>query len=163
MEVFVAIIAVIAGLAGIIGSVLPALPGPPLSWVGVLLMYFWGGTNADGEPMSLAVLLVTLGITVAVTILDYIVPAYFTKISGGSKYASWGATIGLLLGIFIAPPLGMIICSIIGAWVLEMIYAKKSSAEAFKSAMGAFWGFLIGTGLKLIVCGVMMYYIIVYI
>ena len=97
MEVVIGILAVIAGVVGILGSILPALPGPPLSWVGMLLLYFWGGTNGAGEEMSLTLLLVWLGITVAVTILDYVVPAYFTKVTGGSKYASIGGHDHLLV------------------------------------------------------------------
>ena len=72
METVVAILAVLAGVTGIIGSILPALPGPPLSWIGMLLLYFWGGTNGKGEEMSLAILLVMLGVTILVSILDYL-------------------------------------------------------------------------------------------
>ena len=74
MEVLIAILAVLAGVIGILGSVLPALPGPPLAWVGMLLLYFWGGTDGAGEHMSLTILLVMLGVTVAVCVIDYIVP-----------------------------------------------------------------------------------------
>ena len=162
MEIFIAILAVLCGIIGIIGSIAPALPGPPLSWVGLLLLYFWGGTNGAGEEMSLTLLLVWLGITVAVTILDYVVPAYFTKVTGGSKYASIGATVGLIAGLFI-PPVGMILGSLLGAFIAELAFAGKNSGTALKSALGAFIGFIAGTGMKLIVCGVMMYYIIVYI
>ena len=95
METVVAILAVLCAVIGIIGSVAPALPGPPLAWIGVLLMYLWGGTNGDGETMSLTILLVMLGVTVLVTVLDYIVPAWFTKTTGGSRYASRGAMLGL--------------------------------------------------------------------
>ena len=144
MEVFIAIVAVLCGIIGIIGSIAPALPGPPISWVGMLILYFWGGTNGAGETMSLSILLIWLAIVILVTILDYVVPAYFTKLTGGSKYASIGTTVGLIAGLFI-PPVGMILGSLLGA-----------------SAFGAFLGFLAGTGMKLIVCGVMMYYIIVY-
>ena len=52
METVIAIVAVLAGLIGILGSILPALPGPPLSWAGMLLLYFWGGTNGAGDKMS---------------------------------------------------------------------------------------------------------------
>ena len=77
MSVLVIILAVLAGVVGIIGSVVPALPGPPVSWVGLMIIYFWGkGTNGAGEPMSLTFLLVWLGITAAVTIIDYIVPSW---------------------------------------------------------------------------------------
>ena len=162
MEAFIAILAVLCGIIGIIGSIAPALPGPPVSWVGLLLLFFWGGTNGAGEEMSLTLLLVWLGIVIIVSVLDYVVPAYFTKVTGGSKYASIGATIGLVAGLFI-PPVGMLLGSLLGAFIAELIFAGKSTGTALKSALGAFIGFLAGTGMKLIVCGIMMYYIIVYI
>ena len=68
MDTFMAIIAVLLGLVGILGSILPVLPGPPLGWVGMLLIYFRGGTDASGDPMSPAVLFIWLGITLAVTL-----------------------------------------------------------------------------------------------
>ena len=71
MEIFIAIVAVLCGITGIIGSIAPALPGPPISWVGMLLLYFWGGTDGAGETMSLTILLVWLGIVIVVSILDY--------------------------------------------------------------------------------------------
>ena len=161
MEIVIGIIAVIAGIIGIIGSIVPALPGPPLSWIGMLLLYFWGGTNGKGEEMSLAILLVMLGVTVLVSILDYVIPAYLTRVTGGSKYAERGATIGMIVGIFLSP-LGMILLSFLGAFLAEIFYARKQGGEALKSAFGSFLGFLAGTGLKLIACGIMMHYIIVY-
>ena len=86
METFIAIVAILFGIVGIIGSVAPALPGPPLSWVGLLVLYIWGsGTNGSGEPVSTTLLLVWLGIVIVVSILDYFVPAYFTKVTGGSR------------------------------------------------------------------------------
>lgn len=162
METVIAIIAVLAGLIGILGSILPALPGPPLSWAGMLLLYFWGGTNGAGEKMSLTILLVMLGVTVLVSVLDYVVPAYLTKVTGGTKYAERGALAGLIIGAFIIPPFGMIILSFVGAFVCEIYYASKNTAEALKSAFGSFLGFIVGTGLKLMACGIMLYYIIVY-
>lgn len=162
METFIAIVAVIAGIIGIIGSILPALPGPPLSWAGMLLLYFWGGTNGKGEEMSLTILLVMLGVTIVVSILDYVVPSYLTKATGGSKYAGRGALVGLLIGMFFIPPWGMIIGSFLGAFLCEIHYAKKDAGDAMKAALGSFLGFLLGTGIKLIACGVMMYYIFVY-
>ncbi len=162
MEIVIGILAVLAGVIGIIGSVLPALPGPPLTWVGMLLLYFWGGTNGAGEHMSLALLLIMLGATVVISILDYVVPLYFTKLTGGTKYAGRGAMAGLVFGLFVVPPVGMILGSFLGAFLAELYYARKSTGDALKSAFGSFLGFLAGTGLKLVLCGVMMYYIIVY-
>lgn len=162
METFVGILAIIFGVVGIIGSVLPALPGPPLSWVGLLCLYIWGsGTNAAGEPLSTTILLVWLGIVLLVSLLDYVVPGYFTKLTGGSKYGGWGAIAGLFIGL-IYPPIGMIFGSLLGAFVAELVFAGKGAAGSAKSAFGAFLGFLFGTGLKLIASGVMLFYIVVY-
>ena len=150
------------GVIGIIGSIVPGIPGPPLSWLGMLILYAWGnGTNSTGEPMSLTVLLVWLGIVIVVSILDYVVPAYFTKMTGGSKYAAWGAIIGLFVGLII-PPVGMILGSLLGAFLAEVLFANKDTMNSIKSAMGAFLGFIFGTGLKLITCGVMMFYLVIY-
>ena len=161
MEYVIAIIAVLAGIIGIVGSVLPALPGPPLTWAGMLILYFWGGTNGAGDKMSLGVLLVWLAITIIVSILDYYVPLKFTKITGGSKYAGRGAMIGMIAGIILTP-VGMLLGSFLGALIGEMMYAKKSFADSLKAAVGSFLGFLAGSGMKLIVCVCMMVYIFIY-
>ena len=157
------IIAVILGVLGIIGSIVPVLPGPPLSWAGVLLMYFFGGTDKAGDPMSQKLLFILLGVTVVVTVLDYIIPALFTRLSGGSKYASWGAVIGLFAGLILPLPGGMIVTSLLGAFLAELLLAGKNAGASLKSSLGAFLGFLFGTGLKLIASAVMLFYIIVFI
>lgn len=162
METFIAIAAILLGVLGIIGSIAPALPGPPLSWLGMLILFIWGGgANASGEPMTMTVLLVWLAIVLVVSLLDYVVPAYFTKLTGGSKYGSWGAIAGLFIGL-IYPPVGMILGSLLGAFVSELLFAGKDAGASIKSALGAFLGFIFGTGLKLITSGVMLFYIIVY-
>lgn len=162
METFIAIAAIILGIIGIIGSIVPGIPGPPLNWLGMLLIYIWGGgTDAAGDPLGTRLLLIWLAVTVVVSILDYTVPAYFTKVTGGSKYGGWGAVIGLFVGLAI-PPVGMIVGSLIGAFAAELIFAGKDTVTSLKSAFGAFLGFLFGSGLKIISCAVMMYYIVVY-
>ena len=94
METFVGILAIVLGALAIVGSIAPALPGPPLGWLGMLCLYIWGGgTNGAGEPMSTKFLLIWLGIVLVVSLLDYVVPAWFTKLTGGSKYGSWNADI----------------------------------------------------------------------
>ena len=146
------IFAAILGLIGIVGSIVPGLPGPPLSWVGLLLLYFAGGC-------SLKMLMIWLGITTLVTVLDFVVPAWLTKATGGHKEASWGAVIGLFAGIFFTP-VGMLAGSLIGAFVGEFVFAKNDTRGSVKAALGAFLGFVFSTGIKVLVSGVMLFYIL---
>jgi len=161
MDVVISILAVVAGIVGIIGSIVPGLPGPPISWIGMLLLYFWGGTNGAGDRMSLTLLLIMLGVTTIVTIVDYIVPAKMTKATGGSQYASRGALAGMVIGCFLTP-VGMILGAFLGAFLSELYWGQKAAAEALKAATGAFLGIMAGTGLKLLATGVMMWMIIIY-
>lgn len=155
------VFAVIFALAGIVGSVVPGLPGPPLSWVGMLLVYFADKVGDRPEPMSLTVLLIWLGVTVLVTILDYVIPVKTTTMTGGHKAASTGALLGLIAGMII-PPVGIILGSLLGAFLGELLVSNKGVWQAFKAGAGAFLGFMLGTGLKLVVSGVMAWLIIKY-
>ena len=149
------IIAVILGIVGLVGCVLPVIPGPPLSWLGLLLVFLTGP-----EGMTTTFLIVWLVITVVVTVLDYVAPAWITTKTGGSKAAGRGSFVGLILGLLFFPPWGMILGSFLGALVSEMIFNGRDMAGSLKPAFGSFLGFLLSTGLKLTASGVMMFYII---
>ena len=111
METAIIIFAIVAGLIGILGSILPGLPGPPISWTGLLLLYIWGP-----EEMATSALVIWGVVTVIVTIVDYWIPMYFTKVTGGSKYAERGSMIGMIVGIFLTP-IGMILGAFLGALI----------------------------------------------
>lgn len=159
MDVF-CVFALILGLVGIVGSIIPALPGPPLSWAGLLLVYF-SGQRGVADPMTLRFLMIWLAVTVIVTIFDYFVPAWFTKVTGGHKAASVGAMIGLFIGMF--SPFGIILGSLAGAFLGEFLFEKRGVWDSFKASLGAFLGFMSGTGAKLIVSGILFYDIIKYV
>jgi uncharacterized protein YqgC (DUF456 family) len=151
IDILFVVIGIILLLVGIVGCVLPVLPGQILAWASLLMLQF-----KSDPPFATKFIIVWALITVAVTILDYIVPLWGTKKLGGSKYGIWGAALGLLVGIFF-PPIGLIIGPFTGAFVGEMI-AGKDSNSAFKSGLGSFIGFLTGTLLKLVISFVMGYY-----
>ena len=156
METLVIALALLAGIIGIIGSVVPGLPGPPIGWCGLLLLYLWGdGALLGFGPVSLTSVVVWGLVMAVVTVLDFVVPSWLTKVTGGSKYASRGALIGLFAGM-IFTPVGMMLGAFLGAWIGEVEYAKKKDSEALKAAFGAFLGIMLGTGLKLIVTVGMM-------
>lgn len=148
------IIAILLAVAGLVGCILPVLPGPPISWGALLLLYFFG----NGE-MSPEFLLIWLGITIVVTILDYVVPAQFTRITGGSKAAGRGSLVGLFAGLIFFPPWGMIIGAFLGALAAEVLINNKAVADSVKPALGSFAGFFAGTFIKLVSSGLMFWYL----
>ena len=75
MDIVLYILSAICLIAGFIGCFVPVIPGPPLSYVGVLLLHF-----TDKEPFSVGYLLVLLVVVAIVQILDYIVPSFGSKI-----------------------------------------------------------------------------------
>ena len=156
METIIVILAILAGILGIAGSILPGLPGTPVSWVGLLLLYLWGP-----EDMPHKTLVIWGVVMVAVSVIDYVVPMYFTKLTGGSRYAERGALVGLLAGIILTP-VGMILGSFLGAFLFELYYARKGAAQALKAAIGSFLGFITGTGLKTIASVLILWKIIIF-
>lgn len=155
------VFAIIFAIVGIIGSVVPGLPGPPLSWVGLLLAYFADKVGDSQNPMSATVLLIWLLITVIVSVLDYVIPSGMTRMAGGHKAASTGALIGLFAGMFFTP-IGVVAGALIGAVIGELMVNDKGAWAAFKAGAGAFLGFILGTGLKLVCSGIMAWLIVKY-
>jgi len=138
-------------ISGIIGCFLPVLPGPPLAFFGLLIQQL-----KSTSPYSNRIIVIFLLVTIVITILDFVIPVYSTKKSGGSKFGVWGCTIGLLIGLWLGP-VGIILGPFIGAFSGELINNTDFN-QAFKAAVGSFIGFLAGTFLKLIVCFVMFWY-----
>ena len=151
MDIFLLIVGIVCILGGLVGCVLPALPGPPLSYIGLLLLEW--SRYADYSTTLLVILAV---VVVAITIIDNVIPIYMTKKFGGTKWGVWGATVGLLFGLFFGP-VGIISGPFIGALAFELIAGTRTNL-AFKSASGSFIGFFFGLGGKLIVSGVVTFY-----
>ncbi len=154
MDILLIALGALFMVSGILGCVLPVIPGPPLSYVGLLLLHF-----TQNYQFSTRFLIVWAIITTVVYTLDYLIPVWGTKKFGGSKRGVWGSIIGLLIGLFMFPPFGIIIGPFVGAVVGELT-AGKDHSSALKSGFGSFMGFLTGTLLKLITSGLMTWYFV---
>ncbi len=152
MDIFLLILGFLFILLGIIGSFLPVLPGPITGWVGLLILHLTAII-----PMNWTFLGITLAIAIFIWGIDYVIPAWGTKKFGGTKYGIWGSVIGLILGLILLGPFGVIIGPFVGAFIGEIIYDSKDGKRALKAAFGSFVGFMLSTGLKFITSLVFMY------
>lgn len=145
VEFFLITLSAILLIVGLLGCIVPMIPGPPLAYIGMLCLHF-----TDNVQFS-ATQLIVWGILVALTlVLDYIVPIIGTKLFGGTKYGKWGSLIGSILGMFILP-WGILLGPFLGAFIGELI-GNQGTSDALKSGVGSFLGFIVGTGLKVVLC-----------
>jgi len=152
MDTFLIVAGIILLFGGIVGCIIPFLPGPPLAYGSLILLQI-----SSYKPFTEKFLVIWALVTVAILIADYYIPIWGTKKFGGTKGGVWGATIGLIAGIFLFPPFGLIVGPFIGAFVGEMLINQDTN-KAFRSAIGSFVGFVAGTLMKLGISIVMGYY-----
>lgn len=146
MEIALLVFAILCAVIGVAGCILPGLPGPPLSYVGMLLLHWSGYVH-----FSTTALLVWAVAIVVVTVIDFLLTPYMTKKFGGSKAGSWGALIGMCAGFFVAFPVGPLLGPFVGALIGEMCFSKKDASSAIPAAVGAFLSFFVSIGIKLLV------------
>lgn len=147
MDILLLILGLFCMILGILGSFLPVLPGPPVSWLGLLLLILTAAVPNDWWLIA-----ITGVVALAVVALDYWIPAVGTKKFGGSRAGMIGTTVGLLISL-VFPVLGfagIVLWPFAGAIVGELIN-KTGHKQALKAAFGSFVGFLTGTFLKFVV------------
>lgn len=153
MDIFLCILAFLLLLVGLIGSVVPVLPGPPLGYIGLLVLQW-----SDYGTFTSQFLWVWAIITIAVTVMDYYLPVWMTRRFGGSRSAKIGSMIGIVAGMFLFPPIGLILGPFLGALIGELLHDQANNAKALRVALGSFVAFICGTGAKLIVSTLMIFY-----
>jgi uncharacterized protein YqgC (DUF456 family) len=85
LMIILVVIGFLCVFGGIAGSVIPVLPGPPLSFIALILLsiaYHW-------TPFSVVFLILMGCLTVAVTLLDYLLPVIVSKKCGARFSGCW--------------------------------------------------------------------------
>ena len=142
-------------IIGIIGSIVPIIPGPPIAFCGLLLVHF-----TSKHPFTVEFLIFFGVLSVLSAIIDKLLPIYATKKFNGSKKGIWGSAIGLIIGLVVFPPLGIIIGPMVGAFIGEITDGKTSN-NAIKPAFGSFIGFLSSIFLRFALSLIIAYYFVV--
>jgi uncharacterized protein YqgC (DUF456 family) len=152
--ILILILAFIFLLTGILGSIIPGLPGPPVSYIGIILIHFFTKTQ-----FSIPFLWLWAIVVIIISVLDYLFQAWGVKKFGGGKSATIGTFIGLFAGLIFSP-VGLLVGPFLGAYLGAMTEVSGDNKRAFKVALGSFVGFLSGTFLKLGVSISLLYYAI---
>jgi len=155
LDIVLIVIGSLLQLVGLAGCVLPWLAGPPFNFLGLILLCLARGWDTFSPTF-----LIMMGALTALTmVLDYVLPMAGAKKFGSTKRGFWGAFIGMVLGVVLFPPFGMIIGAFLGAVAGELSAGKKN-AEAMKAGWGVFLGVITALILKLAVSGIMTFFFV---
>lgn len=142
-------------LVGIAGCVLPWIAGPPFNFLGLIFLCLAKGW----ETFSPAFLVVMGALTLLTMVLDYVLPMAGAKKFGATRRGFWGAFIGMIAGVVLFPPFGLIIGAFLGAVAGELSAGKKN-AVAMKAGLGVFAGVFAALIVKLVVSGIMTFFFV---
>lgn len=126
-----------------IGTLLPVIPGLPVAAAAVIIYGWMEGFN----KVDTSLIILTVFLTIAGTLTDYIAGPYTVKKYGGSRVGMWGAFIGGLTGLFIMGPLGLIIGPLAGAVIGELLTGREL-AQATRIGFASLVGIMAGNLLK---------------
>jgi uncharacterized protein YqgC (DUF456 family) len=157
MDIAIVIIGIVLIVLAAAGSVLPVLPGAPVAYGALFLLLLHSTASAEINSRDFVIYGVAVGI---ISLVDYYLPIWGTKKFGGTDAGKRGSFWGMILGLFVLTPLmgplSILIGPLAGAYIGEMI-AHNDNRMALKSAWGSFLGFLAGTLMKMVYCGVVLW------
>ncbi|WP_242342029.1 DUF456 domain-containing protein [Anaeromyxobacter terrae] len=143
MTVLPYVLGAAALVAGIAGLVLPVLPGSLLLVAGVVLIAWAENfTRVGWGTVAFAAV-----IGVLMWLVDLAAAALGAKAFGASRRSILGASVGLLVGLFLGPA-GVVLGPIVGAVVFELTRNPDLRA-AGRAGAGAFVGFVLGNAVKI--------------
>ena len=134
---------------GVMGNLIPGIPGTPLILAGAVGHQLYFVVPGWWWVAALAALgMVALG-------LDYLATLIGAKKLGATWKGMVGALLGLVAGLFVFPPIGLIVGPFVGAMGFEWAFGRRAP-EAAKAGVGAVIGMALGVVGKLI-CSVVMF------
>ncbi len=150
MQVYWFVLSAVLIVIGIAGTVLPILPGVPLVFGGM-----WLAAWADHyQHVGMWTLLVLGILCVLALTIDFVASIAGARRVGASSRAIWGATLGMLVGIFFLLP-GLVLGPFIGAVIGELSSGSRLG-NATHVGVGTWIGLLFGTLAKIALCFTML-------
>ena len=136
---------------GMIGNLIPGIPGTSLIFTAGLIHQLYFGDNGGIGWFWILALVILMA---ASFLIDYIATLLGAKTLGATWRGMLGALIGLILGIIMFPPFGLILGPFVGAIVFEWAFGREVR-EASKAGVGAVAGVILGM-VGSAICGMAM-------
>jgi uncharacterized protein len=135
MELFWWLFAIVLFAVGLIGTVLPIVPGTTIILAAAIIHRMMLGAEKSISWQIIAILVL---LTLVSYLIDFLGSYFGAKYFGASRWGTFGAIAGALVGLFFGIP-GLFIGPVIGAIAGEFVAGKKM-IEAGKAG----WGSLLG-------------------
>ena len=136
---------------GMIGNLIPGIPGTSLIFTAGLIHQLYFGDNGGIGWFWILALVILMA---ASFLIDYIATLLGAKTLGATWRGMLGALVGLILGIIMFPPFGLILGPFVGAIVFEWAFGREVR-EASKAGVGAVAGVILGI-VGSAICGMAM-------
>ena len=137
MEILWWLIIAASFIIGFAGLIFPVVPAVLMFWVGFLVFHFL----VDSDALSWIFWVLAIVLTVLVFVSDIIANSYFVKRYGGTKKGEYAAIIGVIFGMFIYPPFGVIFVPFILVLIVEALGSRDRN-QALKASVGSLLAFL---------------------
>ncbi len=151
MDGWILVLTLVVIMVGIAGTFVPIIPGVPLVFIAIAA-YGW---HEGFQTISPRYLVIIAGVTVLSLFVDYLATYMGAKYFGSSKKGLYGAVLGSFVGLFIFPPLGLLLGPWIGAIVGEFLQGNDWN-KAMRSGAGAVIGLFSGIAFKVMLATIML-------
>lgn len=156
-EFYIWLLIVLFFVISFIGLFIPMIPSIVFLWLGFLTYHFLYATSSLTEFFW-----IVMGIFTVITLVaDLLMNIYFVDKFGGSKWSKWAAIVGVVIGVFIYPPIGMIAVPFILVVFIELLQ-KKDIKDAFLAAIGTLVGMVSSAVAKALIQSLMIVIFLIY-
>lgn len=136
MSFFIWTVIVLLFIFSFVGLFIPFFPTSLAIWIGFLLYQIF----LNAESLSVMFWFSMAILTILLIGSDFLTNKYFVGKFGGSKQSEWGAIFAFIAGIFIYPPIGIIVLPFLTVFLIEFLRVGKTD-HALRSALGTIVAF----------------------
>lgn len=136
-ETYTWMLIILSFVIAFVGIVVPVIPGILFIWLGFIGYHFL----IDETDLNVFFWIIMALFTIIIFGADFIINYYFVDQFGGSNWSKWGAIVSVFIGVFIYPPIGMIVLPLVIVIVIELML-KNTFKDSLKVALGTLAGFL---------------------